>query len=317
MIQSFGLEFDAFEEAMRGVDGHYLPVCRQKHDWQLQYIVLGDIELMKCQNGGGAIYEGGCRPSNFGIFFPLSRSRSLLVNGSSIAKCSLTWLAAGKQFHVYNSDLLQWVGITMGCSTVNRWLQLKADALPIEVMEHRVANASPVYLAALRDFVLRLFAVNESAPESLVSSLAASEAREQLMWRIYDAVRSTGQGGASKRGRPAVSRVGVLQRATALIDMRMGRPVYIADLCQAAGVSRVTLQKVFLENFGVSPHRYLVLARLRAIHAAIRAATPRDTVAGICERFGIWDVGRFASLYRRSYGVLPSAALAARARLGV
>jgi len=60
MVRSFGLEFDAFEEALQGVDGRYTAVKRHHHDWWMHNISLGGIELMLCQDGGGNIFEGSC-----------------------------------------------------------------------------------------------------------------------------------------------------------------------------------------------------------------------------------------------------------------
>ena len=45
--------------------------------------------------------------------------------------------------------------------------------------------------------------------------------------------------------------------------------------------------------------------------AAIRHAGPEDTITHICARFGVWDFGRFASLYRQYFGTLPAQSLKA------
>jgi len=308
MSLSFGLEFDEFEEAMRGVDGRYTPVRRHRHDWKMECLALGDIEIMRCQNGGGSIYEGSCRTHNFGLFFPLHEIESLVVDGSDIGKSTLTWLASSKDFHIYNSGVLRWVGISIGYDTVNRWLSLLAEPLPLRLHEHRIRDASPACLAALRDMVIRLFHVQKNAPNILASAHAHNESYEQLAWNIFDALRSLDEPPARAVGRPQVSRSDILRKATALLGMRLGDPVHVADLCKAAGVSSRTLHTVFVEHFGVPPHRYLMLKRLRAIHEALQQLGPSETIAEICGRFGIWDFGRFAGAYRRVYGVFPSSA---------
>lgn len=309
MTQSFGMEFDAFEEAMRGVDGRYTPVRRHRHDWQMQYLVLGDIEVMLCQNGGGSVYEGACRTENFGVFFPLSQVESLVVDGHPIKSGTLTWLASGKDFHIYNSDVLRWVGISVGCGTVNRWLSLQAESFGLGTSEHLIGTANRAPLAALRDLVTRLFNIQEASPEALAVSFARKESYEQLAWSIYDAVRSMDRFDSRSHGRPLVSRQEVIRKAAALLDARFSETIHVADLCRATHVSSRTLQKVFVEHFGVGPHRYLMLRRLRAIHEALQLAEPTETIAQICGRFGVWDFGRLSSLYRRIYGLLPSQTL--------
>ena len=54
--------------------------------------------------------------------------------------------------------------------------------------------------------------------------------------------------------------------------------VYAEDLCRAAGVSERTLRNVFYEHFGIAPHRYLMIARLNRVRAAIREAAPGDDI---------------------------------------
>jgi AraC family ethanolamine operon transcriptional activator len=71
------------------------------------------------------------------------------------------------------------------------------------------------------------------------------------------------------------------------------------------------VRNVFNEYLGMSPHRYLMIRRLHGIRNAIRHAGPQDTITTICARFGVWDFGRFASLYRQYFGLLPAQSLKA------
>lgn len=310
MKQSFGLEFDAFEEAMRGVEGRYTPVRRHKFDWQMQHLVLGDIELMLGQNGGASIYEGSCLAQNFGVFFTLGEIEALMVDGCHVEKNSLTWLASGKAFHIYNSDAYRWVGISVGHGTVNQWLDLEVDHFCVSPIDHIIGKASRAHLVALRDLVIRLFGVHELSPEALASPYAANQSHDQLAWAVYDAVRSVESSPPRTAGRPRVSRGKVIQEATALIDTHIFGPVRVADLCRVSCVSERTLHKIFVEHFGIGPRRYLTLRRLKAIHRSLALAEPSDSISRICRQFGVWDFGRFAALYRRFYGVVPSQTLA-------
>ncbi|MNR23966.1 Transcriptional activator FeaR [compost metagenome] len=69
------------------------------------------------------------------------------------------------------------------------------------------------------------------------------------------------------------------------------------------------MRNVFNEYLGMSPHRYLMIRRLHGIRDAIRHAGPDDTITSICARFGVWDFGRFANLYRQYFGMLPAQSL--------
>jgi len=307
-----GLEFDEFEEAMRGVEGRYIPLKRDTHDWRLQSLALADIEVMLCQNGGGSIYDGACYNENFGLFFPLSKIDHLLVNGREVGDSTLTWLSAGRDFHIYNSGVLRWVGISVGHQTISRWLDLDTEGTRLDRHEHLIGHGHPQRMAELTDLVIRMFDVNDATPAILDASASRGELYEQLAHGIHDALQSMEPATTGTLGRPRMSRSEIIRCALKLLDFPLGESVRLADLCRAAGVSSRTLHAAFNEHFGVSPHRFLMLKRLRAIHEALRLAEPSETVAQICGRFGVWDFGRFSGLYRRVYGVPPSRALAAK-----
>ena len=126
---------------------------------------------------------------------------------------------------------------------------------------------------------------------------------------VCEAVQAVAPLPATALGRPRLARREIIRRALARLDVSTSEALRVSDLCQAAGVSNRTLQTAFLEHFGLSPHRFLMLRRMRAIHQALQAAGPSDTVAQICGRFGVWDFGRFSSAYRRIYGEFPSRVL--------
>lgn len=306
MIRSFGIEFDAFEEAMRGVDGRYTAVRRHRHDWWMQNISLGEIEVMLCQDGGGNIFEGSCGADNYALFLPLTHVDSLIVNGRSVQSHSLAWLTSGAQFDIYNSGVLQWVGIVIGRTWLNRWLRMRAVDCRWPTQEHLVGIAGSARFVSLRDLILRLFSIQDTDPGVFLSSLTVAEARDQLMWRVHDALSSIEFPAADVVGRPKIDRTNVIRRVKELLDLRIDEPLRVTDLCAWSGVSRGTLQTVFLEHFGVGPNRYVMLQRMASIHKALKLRNPDDTVAQICNRFGVWDMGRFAGRYQQIYGVTPS-----------
>jgi len=76
------------------------------------------------------------------------------------------------------------------------------------------------------------------------------------------------------------------------------------------GVSERTLQYVFIEQFGISPKRYVMNVRLNAVRKALLRAVPEKvTVSDIAHRFGFWHMSQFAADFRRLFGKLPSETL--------
>ena len=86
--------------------------------------------------------------------------------------------------------------------------------------------------------------------------------------------------------------------------------VYVADLCEAAGVSERTLQYAFKAVMGMTPVTYLTRLRLHRVRQALRAGTHgTTTVTAEALRWGFWHFGEFSRAYNDCFGELPSETL--------
>jgi AraC family ethanolamine operon transcriptional activator len=118
------------------------------------------------------------------------------------------------------------------------------------------------------------------------------------------------QGG--REGSDPTTRGRALRAALDLLEDSARLPVSVADLCQAARVSRPTMYRAFQEEIGVSPKSYIQARSLSGARRELLAAAPDALVADIANRWGFWHLGQFAADYRRHFGELPSDTLAHR-----
>ena len=146
------------------------------------------------------------------------------------------------------------------------------------------------------------------------ASRAAALARTELV-KVAAAVIGHGRVNEAKRkGRPRVPRQEIIRRSKILLEKREGKPVVVGDLAAAAGVSERTLQAAFNEYFGIGPVRYLQVRQLHQIHRALKSTDPRaKSVTNVLTDHGVWELGRFASRYRRLFGELPSQSMKSKA----
>ena len=104
----------------------------------------------------------------------------------------------------------------------------------------------------------------------------------------------------------------VVRRAEERFETAGEKPVSLADLCLAAGVSARALQYAFRDLYGVSPIRYFKLRRLHKAHRSLKSAVPeRSAVKRAALEAGLTDLGRFSVEYRALFGQSPSATLTA------
>lgn len=76
------------------------------------------------------------------------------------------------------------------------------------------------------------------------------------------------------------------------------------DMAEVAGVSVRRMQERFAEEMGRSPRQVLAELRLDRARASLRAGA---TVSEAAATWGFTNPGRFASAYRKRFGLLPSA----------
>lgn len=127
---------------------------------------------------------------------------------------------------------------------------------------------------------------------------------ELLAGAIYESLAGAGEAPV-RGGRPApgdvVRRVA---RAADLADAAYARPLALAELAGAAGMSPYHFARVFARLAGLPPHRYLTAVRLRAAADRLaRGAAVTDT----CYAVGFASLSHFVTTFRRRFGVTPAA----------
>lgn len=309
MVQLVCAEFDAFEEALYGVQGHYVLRSRQQREWRLNVVDLGDVVLMSGSEGAGTVYTGTGLPGYFNIFVPLTGHETTVVDGHLFDRSKIGWMVPDAMFHIDAKCPASWLTVAMSCERIMRWAEVRHDEFDFSLLQHNLVSNARRSLGPLIWLARRLFNIEATTPEVLHAESAEYGARMEVLDLVFRLLLPVDP--VQAKARPTRNHKEILRRALDLLDALHERCVYTEDICHAACASERTVRNVFHHYLGMSPHRYLMLRRLHAIRADIRHAGPQDTITSICARFGVWDFGRFASHYRQHFGVLPAHALRA------
>jgi len=161
----------------------------------------------------------------------------------------------------------------------------------------------------LNDTFQSLRAIALSASERVLSEEVRRTAQRELLTRVALAI---GQAQPAPPNGLACNRMKVLRKAREFLAARAHSPVYLAELCAAAGVPERTLRDIFQKLLGVSPLKFLQLRRMRQARGVLQQATTHtQSVKAVALDCGFWELGRFSAEYKRLFGELPSATLAA------
>ncbi|HZJ54071.1 MAG TPA: AraC family transcriptional regulator [Myxococcaceae bacterium] len=87
------------------------------------------------------------------------------------------------------------------------------------------------------------------------------------------------------------------------VEAHADQPLQLATLARRAGLSSFHFLRVFTRVLGVTPHQYLLAARLR--RAARLLADPARPVTDVAFEVGFGDLSHFVRTFRRAAGVSP------------
>jgi AraC-like DNA-binding protein len=98
----------------------------------------------------------------------------------------------------------------------------------------------------------------------------------------------------------------LLRRAMEYMDANATNDIALADIADAIHVTPRAVQYMFRRHLDMTPLQYLRRIRLHYAHLELSAADRmQDTVTEIAARWGFSHTGRFAVLYRQTYGQSP------------
>lgn len=99
----------------------------------------------------------------------------------------------------------------------------------------------------------------------------------------------------------------LLRRAMAFIDSNVDGDIGLTEIAESVHVTPRALQYMFRRHVDMTPMAYLRRTRLDHAHRELQASDPEDTTVSIvAARWGFGHTGRFAAMYRETYGSNPS-----------
>ena len=253
------------------------------------------------------ILRGAANPSSIILFLPLRWEGEYRLNGVTIDQPRLLSIEGEFARFARNLD-------TLSFALPREPVEAAALALAgLAEKEREIGTAAiqgpPTELAALETQMVRLARLARLHPEVLDVAECREALERQLLTeavglfaKLYASPSYTTPIGTSKED--------IVRRAEECFEAACGKPVSLADLCLAAGVSARALQYAFRDLYGVSPIRYFKLRRLHKAHRSLKSAVPeRSAVKRAALDAGLTDLGRFSVEYRALFGQSPSATL--------
>jgi AraC family transcriptional regulator len=127
---------------------------------------------------------------------------------------------------------------------------------------------------------------------------------DELALRIIEQVIAAMTGDRQTQAAPTGRETRRVVEAIRLVEADAARPVELKAMATAAGMSKYHFLRVFRRLTGVTPHRYLISARLR--RAALALASSRRPVIAVALDAGFGDLSTFNRTFRAVFGLTPT-----------
>ena len=168
-------------------------------------------------------------------------------------------------------------------------------------------EGSPEKIQALRLFLKQLFCVTEGRPDLINKVYFQKELKSNLAHMISGILSSREE---QLRPIPISKRTNLIDSIRSWLFEALPDHHSVYDLCETFQVNERTVQRAFMECYGVSPKQYLLALRLNKVRKELyREVHSHGKIVDIANRWGFWHMGSFAQLYRRQFGELPSETL--------
>lgn len=236
-----------------------------------------------------------------------SEAGSGRLNGAEVQQGSLVVIPERGELHYQMAPNSRWCGLQVARCTL---AQAGVEPLATTTATAKLNSAHRLQLwCVVTSAIGMLAAIERHDTDILEQTLAGRAVTESLTAAFIAALAAAYP--ADTPGRALPSRhFALARRARDCIAADLSAPIRISELCLQVGTSFNTLERAFVQAYGVRPKEFLTLTRLARARRLLRGASPGETtVAAVAMDCGYYHLGRFSRDYAAMFAEQPSMTL--------
>lgn len=294
---------DAFHEVVSGGQfDHYLldpgPVSATLTRWQCAgvYIDRGVYDFP-------VFVEGAFKPGYICIGF-VDGPVKTVINAVPAGPCDIQIYPEGVDINFHAESRTTWIVVQV-CRDLLQRTAVAHGGYPLHLSDHQMVNmsASPQAIRRVHNVVASVFGDFENG---VLPHEAPETSADMVVMALIDALRTCeNPNDRDAEYRKHVAGMAVVDAARTWMREQYASNYDSAAVCTAVGVPERTLQLYFRRITGMSPREWHMRMRL---YRAYRMLSSNDglSVTDVALRCGFLHLGRFSTIYKRLFRVLPS-----------
>jgi AraC family transcriptional regulator, ethanolamine operon transcriptional activator len=298
-------DIDAMAVSPLAWDQEYDQIGRGRFQGTITQLVFNAVQLARVVWSPGVLQRGSAPAETWAFGLPLVAEGSLHVRrrparpGELLAATSrddVGFTATGR------TDLMI---VVLPTPLIERWVQTRRgiDRFNVDLPSPHW-QVSPAEMTRRASSLSSLLQTLTTQPNISVAGSGLSQVEERIFEAILDMIPS------AEVIEPLHSRARIARAVLNLLHERLDDPPSITELCLAVGARERTLHLSCVEAFGRPPAKLLAELRLNAAHRALLHPDKHSSVTAVAGLYGFSHFGRFAEIYRRQFGELPSVTFA-------
>jgi AraC family transcriptional regulator, ethanolamine operon transcriptional activator len=303
-------DIDAMAVSPVAWDQKYEQIGRGRFQGRFTQLLLDQVQLARVVWSPGILHRGSAPKGTWAFGLPLVAEGSLHVRRRPVAAGELIAATSRDDVGFAATGPTDLMIVALPTSLIDRWVQTRRgiDRFDLDLPSPRWQVPADELARRARTLSSLLEALTTQS-DNLLTDRALSRVDSQIFDVILDMIPS------AEIIEPLHNRASIARAVFTVLNERIDDPPSITELCLAVGAKERTLHLSCVEAFGRPPAKLLAELRLNAARRALLNPQKETSVAEVAMLCGFTHFGRFAEVYRRQFGELPSATFS-KARRG-
>ena len=295
-------DIDAMAASPLAWDQTYEQIGRGRFQGRVTQLLLDQVQLARAVWSPGVLQRGSAPKGTWAFGLPLVAEGSLHVRRRPAAPGELIAATSRDDVGFAATGPTDLMIVVLPTSLIDRWVQTRRgiDRFDLDLPSPRWQVPADEMARRARTLSGLLEALTTES-DDLLTDQVLPRIESQIFDVILDMIPS------AEIIEPLHNRASIARAVFAVLNERIDDPPSITELCLAVGAKERTLHLSCVEAFGRPPAKLLAELRLNAARRALLHPRKQTSVAAVAMLYGFTHFGRFADIYRRQFGELPSA----------
>jgi AraC family ethanolamine operon transcriptional activator len=298
-------DIDALAASALAWDQEYEQIGRGRFEGRLTQFLTGDLQLGREEWSPGVLQRGSAPAGTWVFGLPLVAEGSLHIRRRPAPPGQLLVATSRDDVGFAATGRTTLMVVVLPTQSIDHWVQVRRgiDRLDVDLPSPRwqVSAAEMTRRATPLSGLLRALTTR---PDDLWSDRSLPQVESQIFEVILGMIPS------AEVIEPLHSRARIARAVLSLLRERLDDPPSITELCVLVGARERTLFLSCEEAFGRPPATLLAELRLNATHRTLSHPEKETSVTAVAAQYGFSHFERFAAVYRRQFGELPSVTFA-------